>query len=272
LRDQAEQIFKSGIVPEGIKSAEALMVIGLKGVSLGIPLARAMSEIDVIYNKARPSTKLQLEMAVKNIPGFAYDILDMTDQKCTLEFRRAGRAPFRFTYTREEADKSGCSMQEGKVLDDKLKRKVSLNPPRFEIKDNWAKQPKKMLFYRTASEGLSYFAPDYNEKSYTIDLDSMPFRKEVEQLRAVSPPSNDQPALTGIPQASTAQIKSDNSEGSFEEMSFAPPDETAEDILPNALLECSECHSPISQKVSEFSLQKFGRALCYQHQQNKTGE
>ena len=276
LRAQAEQVFRSGIVPSSIKSVEALMVVGMKGMEIGIPMVKALTEIEVIYNKPRPATKLQLELATKRIPGFSYDILENTEATCTVEFRRPGRAPFKFTYTRAEADKAKFSLEQEKKWDEKAKKMVGTG--KWNVKDNWEKQPRKMLFYRCCSEALSMFAPDFSSSmDYEIDIsDPEAINRQITALNGQERNVTMEPT----PVSEFGQVMDDSLAKIIEadfasEITEPDPSKPIKDKLPpinpssteKTGVGCAECGVDLTQKVFDFSSEKFGRPLCFDHQQ-----
>lgn len=130
MKDIALVAVKSGLLPDGIKTPEAAMIIALKGRELGLAPMVAYSHIHVIKGKPTMSAEIMLAHIYKDHPKAEITIEESTETKCVITAKRPGaKKESKFEWTIERAAKMGLTG-----------------------KDNWKKQPATMLKWRAISE------------------------------------------------------------------------------------------------------------------------
>lgn len=132
----AETFFQSGMFTD-IKSSSQAMVKIMAGQEFGIPPFAAMSGIHLIQGKPTIGAGLMAQR-VKKSGKYSYNVLQLTDNVCELEFIQLPKTVLgKSTFTIEDAKKAGTK-----------------NIDRF---------PKNMLFARAISNGVRWFTPDIYE-------------------------------------------------------------------------------------------------------------
>lgn len=149
-----DRLVKSGFLPTAIKTGEQALAIMLTGRELGIPAMQALRQIHIIQGKPTISPELMLSMAYQKIKGFRHFVIESTEEKCTIEFERAGNKPYQHTFTIKDAMGLG-----------------------LKGKDNWLKQPGTMLRWRCISAGLRIYCPDailgtYTPEEFNAEVDT----------------------------------------------------------------------------------------------------
>jgi hypothetical protein len=144
LMKMAETLVKSGFLPQAIKTPAQAVAIVMTGRELGIPPMQALRQVNVIQGKPTMAAELMLALAYQHIPGFKYEILETTNEKCVCKFTRPGHVSLTHKFDINDAK----AMQ-------------------LAGKDNWKKQPATMLRWRCISSGLRLIAPDAIAGVYT---------------------------------------------------------------------------------------------------------
>lgn len=142
----ASTLVKSGLLPSAIKSPEAALVIILTGRELGLAPLQALRSISVVEGKPTLSADLLLALAYKSGLCTGYEIVELTDEKCTVQISRNGQVKPQYSYTIEEARKAGLA-----------------NRP------NWQRHTKAMLRARATSAACRAYFPDVVLGLYTPD-------------------------------------------------------------------------------------------------------
>ena len=137
MMKMSETLVKSGFLPGAIKTPAQAVAIVMTGRELGIPPMQALRQVNVIQGKPTMAAELMLALAYQHIPGFKYEILETTNEKCVCKFTRPGHMPLTHKFDIDDAK----AMQ-------------------LAGKDNWKKQPATMLRWRCISSGLRLIAPD----------------------------------------------------------------------------------------------------------------
>lgn len=78
-------------LPEGIKTKEQAAAIMLYGWELGIPPMSALNELYIVKGKVSPSAKVMAGLVANREPDSRLTIVELTETKCTLRFRRPSR-------------------------------------------------------------------------------------------------------------------------------------------------------------------------------------
>lgn len=145
IREQADTLVRSGLLPKTINTPEKAIVIMQKGKELGIPPMHAFSHIHIIDGKPTMSAELMLTMIVKNCPDARIAYLQNDGEACRLEASRKAMGKSTFGFSRADANQAGL-----------------MN------KDNWRKYTRAMLRSRAISEmGRSMFPDALCGISYT---------------------------------------------------------------------------------------------------------
>jgi hypothetical protein len=140
---QADVLAKSGLLPAEVKSAPAALAIMLTGRELGIPPMQAFRSIYIV--KGKPTLSAQLMGALILRAGHAYRVIESTDARCVIEFRRRGQDHvYRHEFTIEDA-------KTAQLLGN----------------TTWKAYPKAMLFSRCMSAGARVAMPDVLAGMYT---------------------------------------------------------------------------------------------------------
>lgn len=138
MKELANVAVKSGLLPATIKTPEAAAIIMLKGRELGIPPMVAFSHIHVIQGKPTMSAEIMLAYIRKDFPTAEINILETTDERCTIEAGRPGaKILTKFMWDMNKARRMGLA-----------------------DKDNWKKQPGTMLRWRVITEMKRVIFPE----------------------------------------------------------------------------------------------------------------
>ena len=139
ILDIGTKAFRSGLLPNSIKSPEAAAIIALKARELGLPIMTGFSHIIVVNGKPAMSAELMQAQARKNLPGLVLNVLKTDDKECIVEGQRPerGQKPIKVTFTIEHAKRAGL-----------------LN------KDVWKQYPEAMLRSRATTALLRILCPD----------------------------------------------------------------------------------------------------------------
>lgn len=189
MKELSAMAFKSGLLPAGIKSAEAAMIIMLKGRELGIPAMQAFSHIHIINGKPTMSAELMLTQIYKCLPKAIINFVISDDKICKIEAQRPNGNKTEWSFTIDEAKKA-----------------------ELLTKEPWRKYTSAMLRARAITIMARAIFPDcLNGVSYTaeelgadIDLDD----QGNEVIKDVSPKKVD---TDKIPKAITKQEVEKNS-------------------------------------------------------------
>lgn len=142
LRDKfflAEQLVKSGIIPNSINTPQKAMAILQMGHELGLSPMVALNNISVVNGRATLGADLIVAIIMKH-PDYAGMEIKGDDKQCTVSIRRrAGGSIDTFTssFTLADANRAGL---------------VS--------KDSWKKYPQRMLKHRAISYAARDAFPD----------------------------------------------------------------------------------------------------------------
>ncbi len=147
LKEQSEELIKSGFLPSGIKTGAQAVAIILKGREIGIPPMQALSHIHVINGKPTMSAELMLSQIMRLHPRTRISYPVRSNEQCEMKVTREGCEPSTFVFTIEDATRAG----------------VMGNP-------TWKKYPRAMLHARCVSEMARSLFPDaISGISYTAE-------------------------------------------------------------------------------------------------------
>ena len=152
MRAMAEHIASSGAYRH--KSATTVLTIMLAAYEMNIPITTALASMYPVKGKLAMEGALMSGLAVSRC-GVRWDVVESSEDRCALRFRRAGWDDMDVEYTVEHAAKAG------------LLRKNS-DGSFTSTKDNWTKHREEMLWWRCISRGLKRIAPDFFSGIYAV--------------------------------------------------------------------------------------------------------
>ena len=144
LMEQAKVIFQSGLLPKSVRSPAAAVAIMLTGRELGITPMQSFRSIYVV--DGTPTLSAQFIAAKLLEAGVTYDVPEMTNERCTIEFARGNGMTLTYTYTWQDATNADLAG-----------------------KRNWRQYPKDMLWSRCMTLGGRKIAPDALLGFHTAD-------------------------------------------------------------------------------------------------------
>ena len=180
----AEQAAKSAYFADTRTASQALVKI-LVGREMGFSAMASIMGIHIVEGKPMVGAHL-LAAAIRRSGKYGYEILEHTDKACRILFTEGKKKLGASVFTFQEAVDTGIA--------------VARNG---EIKSNWAKSPRNMLFARALSNGYRFFTPDaiampayvVGELEDPEDLDPA----EAKALAAVSTATPQEPAKADTP-------------------------------------------------------------------------
>lgn len=145
LKEQAQSLLASGLLPKAITKPEQVILIVLKGRELNIPPLQALSHIHVINGKPCMSAELMLAQIYRLHPKTVLKFKERSNERCIIEAKRENHGLETFEWSIEDAKKA----------------QLLGNP-------SWSKYPRAMLHARAVSEmGRSLFPDALAGISYT---------------------------------------------------------------------------------------------------------
>lgn len=181
---QAEVLVNSGLLPAEIKTPAAAVTVMLTGRELGIPPMQAFRSIYVV--KGKPTLSAQLMGALILRAGHSYRVIESSNTRCEIEFRRKNGIIYRHEFAIEDAKRAGLGGQ------------------------TWQAYPKAMLFSRCMSAGARVAMPDVLAGMYTpeelADADTVILGEGGEVIDVLPKPEReDQPQPKALAAAAPAQ-------------------------------------------------------------------
>lgn len=177
IKQTAESVVQSGLLPSHIKNAQQAVAIILKGRELGLPPMASLAHIYVVHGKAELEGTLM--QAVLQERGVAIRTISNTDQECELEMVRAiagERVVERYKYTIKKAERAGL---------------IAKN-------ENYKRNPEDMLYWRCLSYGARRIGADLLHGCYVKgEIADLP--PEAFEARAVTLPATEAPKLPDGP-------------------------------------------------------------------------
>lgn len=137
IKEMGAAAFKSGLLPQTIKNAEAAAIVALKSVELGLPVMEGFAHIHVINGKPSMSAELMHAQVLRKIPQAKINTLKWTNEICEMSAQRAGHIPITVSFSIDDARKAGLL-----------------------VKDVWKNYPKAMLHARVMSMICRAYFPD----------------------------------------------------------------------------------------------------------------
>ena len=203
LMAQAEVIFKSGLLPKSVRSPAAAVAIMLTGRELGITPMQSFRSIYVV--DGTPTLSAQFIAAKLLESGVTYDVSEMTNERCTIEFARGNGMTLTYTYTWQDATNADLAG-----------------------KRNWRQYPKDMLWSRCMTLGGRKIAPDALLGFHTAD-----------ELGAIVEPQTGDVMNSGVREIPPREAISSSEEPDSEPLETTQseePEPTAKRRIPSNLL------------------------------------
>jgi hypothetical protein len=145
LKGVAQLFAASGLFNDTKDMAQAFVKI-MAGREAGFGAFASMQNVHIISGKPVLSAHM-MAAAVKRNPKYDYQIVELTDKVCVLEFYQDGKV-------------AGIVRQ---TIEDARTAKVTSNT-------TWEKYPRNMLFARAISNGVRWYCPDaFDMPVYTPD-------------------------------------------------------------------------------------------------------
>ena len=145
MRERAGLLVKSGFLPPAIKTVEQAMTIILTGRELNLGFMESLRSINVI--NGRPAMSAQLILALAQRTGELEDMkVEEKPGSCQTTVKRKGRSPHSYTFSMDDAKALGLT-----------------------TRDQWIKQPKTMMRWRSLSGNLRISFADALCGVYTDD-------------------------------------------------------------------------------------------------------
>lgn len=137
MKEQAQVLVQSGMLPPSIKTWQAATAIMMKGKELGLPPMQAFSHINVIMGKIAISAELMMTLIYRAYPKAKIDFEKIANDGCGLVTIRPGGKPTHFKFDVSDAKAAGLL---GKEM--------------------WSKYPRAMYRSRCVSEMARTIYPD----------------------------------------------------------------------------------------------------------------
>jgi hypothetical protein len=126
----------SGYFKDATAGAQAIVKI-MAGREIGLGLFESMNGFHIIEGKMTMAANL-IATLIKRAPGYDYKVLELTRERCEIEFYRDGESLGKSEFTIGDAKKAGL-----------------LKP-----NSNWEKWPQNMVFARAVSNGVRFYCPE----------------------------------------------------------------------------------------------------------------
>lgn len=152
----AKAFAESGMFPDTRHVAQAIVKIQA-GQELGIPPFAAMTGIHIIQGKPTIGSGI-IASRIKASGKYNYEVVEMTDEICTLDFYEGEKKKGTVSFTIHDAKKAGTK--------------------------NLEKFPKNMLFARCVSNGVKWYCPDvFSGPVYTPEEMEVPITEDVPEQK-----------------------------------------------------------------------------------------
>ncbi|KPL18154.1 MAG: hypothetical protein AMJ93_14090 [Anaerolineae bacterium SM23_84] len=157
VKAQAEELVKSGLLPDHVKTPQQAFAIITMGRELGIPPMQSLRSIYVVGGQPHLNAQMMGALIYKAGHGYQTDVL--TEEECTITFKRRDGAVYVHTVTMQEAQRLRWDKDWDKATN--------------QYKDKWAwkRYPKALLFARCLSAGARVHMPDAIHNMYAIVTD-----------------------------------------------------------------------------------------------------
>jgi hypothetical protein len=140
----AKAMFESGVFPD-VKSAAHAGVKIMAGWEIGLAPVEAMRSFHIIKGKVEFAAEF-LAQRVRLHPSYDYEVLYLENDGCRIQFLRDGKEIGVSSFDEEDRKRAGLELETTKD------GRTSATP--------WATYPRNMMFARTMSNGVAFFAPD----------------------------------------------------------------------------------------------------------------
>ena len=109
-----EMYVASGLLPDGIKTWQAVAVIIQHGMDLGIPISTALQKISIIKGKPVCDAALMASLIYRDHGDDALRVVESTDEKATYAYKRRSWTDYeQYTYTIKDAERAKLTDKPG---------------------------------------------------------------------------------------------------------------------------------------------------------------
>ena len=126
----------SGYFKDATAGAQAIVKI-MAGREIGLGLFESMNGFHIIEGKMTMAANL-IATLVKRTPGYDYKVLELTRERCEIEFFKDGEALGKSEFTIKDAEKAGL----------------------VRPNSSWEKWSQNMLFARAVGNGVRFYCPE----------------------------------------------------------------------------------------------------------------
>lgn len=106
MKDQAGVTVRGGLLPKGIDTLEKALTVMLVTREMRIPMMAGLQNAYIVHGRVQFKTELLLMLAYERIPGFTYEVLELSRSVCTVRVSRAGQGKTTITFNEEMAKRS----------------------------------------------------------------------------------------------------------------------------------------------------------------------
>ncbi|MCK9495216.1 MAG: hypothetical protein M0R75_06935 [Dehalococcoidia bacterium] len=98
---------KGQMFPAALDSPAKVFAVMAYGLEVGVPPMAALRNIYIVNGKPQPSAELMAGIAMAGEKGISFEIVELTDTKCTMRIKRPSlNVEAEYTYTIEDAKKA----------------------------------------------------------------------------------------------------------------------------------------------------------------------
>ena len=166
MRDQAQVLVKSGMLPSSVKSAESAMAIMQTGREFGLQPMQSFRVIHIIEGKPTLSAQFMAALVNRHCAkhGGYLRQAELSEERCVIEYKRGEwPAPQTFSFSMEDAKRAGLA-----------------------TRGTWQKHPREMMYNRAVSNACRMGWPELVAGVYDPDeLDAPTY-----SVHQVEPPPN----------------------------------------------------------------------------------
>jgi hypothetical protein len=188
---------KSQLVPDHFKGKpEDCLIAMLIGREMGIPPMIALQKGFVIKGKFDVEVKVKIGVAQERVPDFDFEIVELTELKCTVKGGRKGKNPQSVTYTMEDAKRAGL-----------LEEKTNNYGKTYKEHPGFFSNPKDQLMWRAVGRLLNLTCAGalFNiVPMLAVSLDEVEVQREPSGAEVIEESKSNAPATSPAPVAAAA--------------------------------------------------------------------
>lgn len=189
MESQSRTLWKSGLLPQAVDSAEKAMVIAIQGRELGLKMMQSFTSICVVNGRPAISAELMTALIYRDCPAAKIFFEETTDKRavCVMQRDATDTNPIRIIWDIQMATNAGL----------------------YPKKDNWKNYPAAMLRARALSAAARVKFPDVikgmhipDEMGAVVDVEGHVISEvslDTHQKPAVAEPEEIQPEAIATP-------------------------------------------------------------------------